>query len=99
MLSSPMEAAMADHFDFQIPGLTEREESVVDAFMQRMHEIAEEEGAKLSLLADGVPVLFRFIHEMLPDYTHEQRVKFSMHVIDTISGAMELNKKATEGNA
>jgi hypothetical protein len=88
-----------DSFDFQIPGLTEAEEDVVDAFSKRMHEIAEEEGHPLDIWADGGPVLVRFVAEGLPDYSFEQRSAFMFKVLEALGSALSLNKQKPEGSA
>jgi hypothetical protein len=90
---------MAKSFDFQIPGLTDAEEDVADAFVNRMHEIAQEEGAKLDLWGDGGPVLVRIVNEKLPHYTLQEKSALMLKVLEGIGGALDLHKKPTEGNA
>lgn len=84
---------------FQIPGLTEAEENVATEFVERMHEIAREEGHALDVFRDGGPILVRLVKERLPDYTIDQTVPFVMKVMEAICGTLELSKKKPEGSA
>lgn len=88
-----------DSFEFIMPGLTDREEDVLTAFVDRMHEIARDEGHPLDIWMDGGPILTRFVKEMLPDYTLHQSAEFMMKVLEHLSSLLALSKKPPEGSA
>lgn len=90
---------MSDHFHFQIPGLSEPEEDIADAFVYRMQEIAMEEGQALDLWIDGGPILTGMVKERLPHYSREQMVEFIVQLLEAIGGALQLDKTTPEGHA
>ena len=83
-----------DHwFTFLIRGLSDREASVVEAFLAHAHE------RPINLEVEGLPLLLRFFAARLPQYTDAQRLEVAVYVIEELEDAMQLDECLAEGHA
>lgn len=77
--------------------LNEGQAEVFNAWQERCHEIYLEQGEKLDLCRDAMPILVSVIKTMRPELSTDESIDLSFLLFKELGRALDLAEKEAEG--
>lgn len=90
---------MSEPSYINVPGISDQEAALFEAWQDRLHEIHIEEQRKLDFLADALPVLIGLIPKFFEHLSRREQAELAMKLMDVLRDANRLSNGKPEGTA